>query len=161
MTVMVVQAAPHDLPLPGPLRAATSRVAQVSGLYQSWGLFAPPRNETLRLEARVEFADGTTDTWTPPFGGDLLGAYADYHWQKYVEHAARRGNGDEWPRLWAPLARHAARELATATRVPVRVVLLGRHLVNIDAVANGTIGGTQYVDEYFVLDLGTGATEGP
>ena len=33
------------------------------GLDQEWGVFAPPRQQVIGLQARIEYADGTESTW--------------------------------------------------------------------------------------------------
>ena len=112
-----------------PTGAAQQRAARVTapfgnalGLDQRWRMFAPiPRSEVLYLEARVRHADGTTTVWRPPTDGPLVGAYRDYHWRKFVEHAVP--NGDTWPRLWPAVARYAARQEGDR---PVSVTLVKR-----------------------------------
>jgi len=119
-----------------PAGAAQRRLAKitqpymnVTGLDQRWNMFAPyPRTEILYLEARVVHADGRVTMWHPPTDdGALLGAYRDYHWRKFVEHAViRPGNADEWPQLWEPLARYVASQEAHDGAPPVSVTLVKR-----------------------------------
>jgi hypothetical protein len=92
------------------------------GLDQNWGVFAPdPRRTTLDFRARVQFADGTTEMWRVPRGGDLFGAYWDYRWLKWMEWATM----DVHRQLWAPAADFIARDIADGRR-PTRIQLIRR-----------------------------------
>lgn len=76
------------------------------GLDQNWGIFAPdPRREVLALEARLTYLGGRTETWHPPTSGNFVGAYREYRWRKWVEHARLDARSE----LWEPLARYVAR----------------------------------------------------
>jgi hypothetical protein len=73
------------------LRRSLSKTAQdylnATGLDQNWGVFAPdPRREAIAAEARITYADGTTETWRPPHRGALIGGYSDYRWRKLEEN---------------------------------------------------------------------------
>src|SRR5690606_9625005 len=47
------------------VREPAGTAVRLLGIEHSWGVFAPdPRSTSLRLEARVTFADGTTTSWT-------------------------------------------------------------------------------------------------
>jgi hypothetical protein len=116
----------------GPVQRRLAKVSSpymnATGLDQQWSMFSDPRTEILYLEARVVHADGRVTTWHPPVDdGALLGAYRDYHWRKFVEHAvARPGNPDVWPQLWEPLARFIAAQEADDGSPPVSVTLVKR-----------------------------------
>lgn len=116
---------------PERLAAVTSEYVRVTGLHQVWQVFAPsPRDQVIALEARVRYADGRTTVWRPPSNGPLLGAYRDYRWRKYVEHAVRREptrSPETWPRLWEPLALYAAQQEQRPGTWPVRVTLVSRN----------------------------------
>ena len=61
-------------------------VVYATGLDQGWDVFAPDvRRQTIKLEAHVAYADGTSATWRIPRGGSLFGAYWDYRWRKWAE----------------------------------------------------------------------------
>jgi hypothetical protein len=111
------------------LAKVTEPYMNATGLDQRWSMFAPyPRTEILYLEARVVHADGKVTMWHPPADGALLGAYRDYHWRKFVEHAViRPGSPDEWPQLWEPLARYIASQEADDGAPPVSVTLVKRN----------------------------------
>jgi hypothetical protein len=90
---------------------------------QNWGVFAPdPRRQTVDLLARVRFADGTEETLGVPRGDDVVGAYWDYRWWKWVEWA----RVDEHRVLWQPAALWFARRARTDGRRPVQVTLVRR-----------------------------------
>ena len=108
------------------LRAAGPYL-HATGLDQAWALFAPePRRASIALEARIEYADGSTGTWRAPVGDDLIGGYWDYHWQKWQEWVL----DDDYRPLWRPAAEFVAREEARPGRRPVRVTLVRRTQVN-------------------------------
>ncbi len=97
------------------------RYLNVTGLDQSWSLFAPdPRLRSIAIEARVQYADGSTRAWKLPRGGALIGSYWDYHWQKWLEFVLDAHH----PALWRPAALFIARADARPGRRPVRVTLI-------------------------------------
>jgi hypothetical protein len=103
------------------------------GLDQDWGVFAPPRTQVVRLEARAKYADGTEAVWRPPSSlGALFGAYRDYRWGKFAEMAIADSNSTEWQ----PLAAWVAREHTYGARHPVKVTLI-RKFYNILPAVNG------------------------
>jgi hypothetical protein len=109
------------------LRRDASQVAapylEATGLDQSWRLFAPdPRQTSLRLEARVRYSDGSVALWRPPSGGDVVGAYRDYRWRKWLENAIQDARREV---LWRPAALFAAREMRRPGKA-VRTVTLVR-----------------------------------
>jgi hypothetical protein len=81
---MLVSNLPDDV-VPEPVVDAEQAVTDVTGLSQSWALFAPtPRNTTVRLRAELDHADGTATTWIPPTGERVLGVYRSYRWRKWA-----------------------------------------------------------------------------
>jgi hypothetical protein len=93
-----------------------------TGLDQNWRVFAPdPRQTSLRLEARVDYADGAVATWRPPAGGALVGAYWDYRWRKWLENVVQDANRRV---LWKPLALYVARRMRRSDRSLRRVTLI-------------------------------------
>ncbi len=81
--------------------------SNATGLDQDWAVFAPdPRRIAIDLVARIKYADGSQRTWEVPRSDDVVGAYWDYRWLKYMEHVIRDANRP----LWLPLARWIARE---------------------------------------------------
>lgn len=155
VAAMTFEVLPESISPPESVTSATGRYVKAFGLYQPWAVFSPPRNEVIGLEARVELANGDTVTWRPTRHNALFGAYNDYHWQKWVEHAALRGNSDEWPRLWEPLARYVARSVEDDGQEPVSVTLITRRSLNF-SLADGAGREAERVDEYFTLDLRDG-----
>jgi hypothetical protein len=62
-------------------------ITDVTGLFQSWELFAPnPRSSTLQLEARLTYDDGATATWRPPRGDRVIGVYRTFRWRKWANN---------------------------------------------------------------------------
>jgi len=93
------------------------------GLDQNWGVFAPnPRRQTIALEATLTYATGTTRTWHLPSGGDLVGAYWDYHWLKWAEWTV----DGRYPELAEATAEFIVRRDVAAGRHPVRIELVRR-----------------------------------
>jgi hypothetical protein len=108
------------------LRREVSTVTQpyleATGLDQNWRVFAPnPRQTSLRMQARVTYQDGSEAIWRPPSGGDLVGAYWDYRWRKWLENVTQDAHRDV---LWEPAARFVADEMRRSGRVPRRVTLI-------------------------------------
>jgi hypothetical protein len=128
-------------------------VIDATGLYQPWRVFSPPRTDALELEARVTFDDETTAMWHLPTNGDVIGSYIDYHWLKFVEHAALQDNGDEWPRLREPLARFIARTMTTPGHRAIEVTLITLRTWNLPIGDDAPSHKPTRVDEYFTLDL--------
>lgn len=49
------------------------------GLDQNWAVFAPdPRRQVLEIEARLEYADGTAETWRVPNANAIVGSFEEY-----------------------------------------------------------------------------------
>jgi hypothetical protein len=92
-----------------------------TGLEQNWRVFAPPRRTSLAVEARVRFTDGSVAVWRPPSGGDLVGAYWDYRWRKWLENVTQDEHRDV---LWKPAALFAARAVERPGKVPTSVTLV-------------------------------------
>jgi hypothetical protein len=104
------------------------------GLDQDWDVFAPPRVQVIKLEAKVKFANGAQTVWRPPTSlGALFGAYRDYRWGKYAEMAIADANSS----IWQPLAEWVAREHTSPGRRPAVVTLI-RQFYNINPVVSGT-----------------------
>jgi hypothetical protein len=102
---------------------ATEPVVNALGLNQNWDVFAPdPRRESIALEARVTFTDGSHETWHPYVGGDLVGSYRDYRWGKWVENVRLDRNR----KLWRGTAGWVARRASHEDRRVRRVVLVRR-----------------------------------
>ena len=96
-------------------------VVRATGLDQDWGVFAPPRDISLEVEARVDYADGTSAVVRAP-NRPGIGSYADYRWHKFEE----RLRLDTQARLWAPYAEFVAARARAEGRSPVRVALVRR-----------------------------------
>jgi hypothetical protein len=88
---------------------------------QQWGVFAPdPRTTSLRIEANVTFADGTTAVWTLPEGARIGANLRYYRWRKWLE----RVRSEDFRGLWEPTARWIAGEYADRPSPVVKVELV-------------------------------------
>ena len=109
------------------LRRSASRIVNpyldLTGLHQNWNLFAPdPRRITLRLEARITYADGSTSVWHPPAGDPFVGVYGSFRWRKWAGNVVSLSSSS----LWGPTAAWLARTHTRDGRHPIRVVLVRR-----------------------------------
>ncbi len=103
---------------------ATHPYINALGLDGGWAVFAPDfRHQTLELEARVTYADGSQVIWHRPVGGDVFGAYWDYRWQKWMERVTSPDYRDA---LWAPAADYIARQEARPGTRVAAVTLIRR-----------------------------------
>ena len=92
-------------------------------LSQDWGVFAPdPRQQTVDVLARVDFADGSHQMWHIPARNAVVGEYIDYRWRKWEEWVVSPAYG-QLPR---PAAIYIARSVATPEHRPVKVILIDR-----------------------------------
>ena len=95
-------------------------VLDATGLNQNWNLFAPnPRRSTLRLEARIDYADGTSSVWRTPISDPFVGTYRAFRWRKWASYVLSNSRRSLWPAAAAWLAKIHTRE----GKVPVRVTL--------------------------------------
>lgn len=66
-------------------------------LDQGWDLFSPdPQQRSIYIEVRMEFADGTSETWEPAAGGPFLGLYRGYRWKKWASRLPKKSNAHYW-----------------------------------------------------------------
>jgi hypothetical protein len=109
-------------------------ITDLTGLSQSWALFAPtPRSATLQLRAEIERTDGSVEEWVPPVGDRLVGVYRTYRWRKWAGFAVSRDR--------TALHRQAVRylELRTAEDggAPVAEIRLYRDVHRQSGVGSG------------------------
>ena len=110
------------------VREPSDRVMQMAASEQTWAVFAPnPRSVSLRLEAVVSFADGSTRRWTLPNGSAIGANLRFYRWRKWLE-SARADN--QWV-LWEPTARWIATQSDDGPAPPVKVELIRRFHENV------------------------------
>src|SRR3546814_4513463 len=65
-----------------------------------------PRSTSLDLEARITYADGSTDTWQVPEGSPIGTNLRYYRWRKWLE----RIRSDSYRGLWRATAEWVADE---------------------------------------------------
>ncbi|MGH9183796.1 MAG: hypothetical protein ACRDZ9_08350 [Acidimicrobiales bacterium] len=117
LVVVLASIALWNMPDSG-LRRSTSSVVEpfvsVTGLRQQWNLFAPdPPRRSSQIFARVDYADGTSATWSPPHND---------RWRKWLGTIRLA----QFRQLQAPFARWVADDVDHGGRRPVRVALLER-----------------------------------
>ena len=128
------------------LRTPALKVQRLATTEMQWGVFAPePRTTSLRLEADVTFADGTSETWHVPQGAVIGSNLRFYRWRKWLE----RVRSEDYALLWRPTAEWIA-SLYDDRPSPVTSVTLVRWF------RDNRIRGEQEPYErveYFTLDL--------
>src|SRR5688500_15626169 len=83
------------------LRSPALKIQRLATTEMQWGVVAAePRRTSLRLEADVEFADGSHETWHVPQGAVLGSNLRFYRWRKWLE----RVRSDDYGTLWRPTA---------------------------------------------------------
>ena len=133
-------------PIARTLGPSAYRVLNLTASEQTWKVFAPnPRSVSLRLEARVTFADDSTVRWRLPEGAVIGTNLRYYRWRKWLEYVRADA---EWL-LWDPTARWIA-SLYDDRHSPVTKVELIRHFH-----ANRVIGPQPAWQSYtyYTLDL--------
>ena len=127
-----------------------------TGLDQNWGVFAPPPRQSVVLEARIAYEDGTPRSWFLPRGGPLVDAYWDYRWRKYAEWA----RNDNRRYLWEPTAAWIARHERAQGRRPVTVVL-SRKVTELRPPGAGPSRERPRTFDYFVYPVAPAGEGGP
>ena len=102
-------------------RPVVRPLLEATALSQTWNLFAPnPRQSTLRLEARMTYADGATVTWRPPDGDPMISEYRSYRWRKWATNVMSDRRQSQWPQVARWIADHHLRD----GQLPTQVVLV-------------------------------------
>jgi hypothetical protein len=102
-------------------RPVARPLLEAAALSQTWNLFAPnPRRSTLRLEARLTYADGTGLAWRAPDGDPLVSEYRSYRWRKWASNMMSDRRQDLWPQVARWIAERHRRE----GELPTEVVLV-------------------------------------
>lgn len=110
------------------VREPSDLIVRLAGSEQTWAVFAPnPRAVSLRLEARVTFADGSTALWTTPEGPAIGANLRFYRWRKWIE----RARADDHSDLWDPTARWIASLYEDGPSPVVQVDLIRRFHQNV------------------------------
>jgi hypothetical protein len=129
------------------LARVTDPFVQATGLDQNWAIFSQPRDVSAYVEARVDFADGSSRVVPIPASGGL-GNLVDYRWQKY-EEMIRPDSGRPY---WADYARYVAAQVRTREHVPVRVDLVRRYAATRPP-GPGPVRDPWAESTFFVYDL--------
>jgi hypothetical protein len=109
------------------------------GLWHSWDMFAPaPLSLNFRIEAIIQYQDGSTRTWNFPEMAKLS-LWERYQKERYRKWA-ERVRLDSSSAIWDDTCRFVARLNDTPTNHPTRVILI-RHWEQIPppAVVPGTV----------------------
>ena len=104
-------------------RPVAEPLLEATGLSQTWNLFAPnPRRSTLRLQARLTYADGSQSVWEQPDGDPFVSEYRSYRWRKWASNMM----SDRRQALWPQVARWVAENHRRDGQLPTEVVLVRR-----------------------------------
>jgi hypothetical protein len=148
IVVVIVAGNFSDIGVEGRVREATQPIRTITGLNQTWGVFAPnPRGTSQYVDGRVDFDDGTSATYPIPKRRGL-GAYVDYRWHKFQE----RLFPDDGAHLWSGYAEYLADRGRDSGRNPVRVTLIRRWAEPLPP-GPGPEHGPWHEQPVFVLDL--------
>jgi hypothetical protein len=105
VVLLLAQVASHvPTSLPGvrdAVREPGLRVQRLTTAEMQWGVFAPePRRSSLKLQARIDFADGSSAEWWLPQGGVVVTNLRYYRWRKWLE----RVRSDDYRSMHRPTA---------------------------------------------------------
>lgn len=147
VAVMAVWTVGPNLP-PGPAVdqfGALWSPATDAGFDQNWSVFSPnPRDQSLSVDALVEFADGSTVTWTTP-DPDPIG-WRTARWRKWVERIRLDTN----ERLWDATAGWIAEQNRRGDELPITVRLNRRWIDHEPLTADGAVDGEPRSFEFYV-----------
>jgi hypothetical protein len=127
----------------------TLPIADATGLNQDWSIFSQPRTLAAYVDARIDFADGSS-AFSGISTGHWFGAYVDYRWQKY-EEIIRPDSGRPY---WHDYAEYVAAKERTNGRIPIRVTLL-RWFADSNPPGPGPAHGPWQEATMYVLNLGS------
>ena len=127
----------------------TLPIANATGLNQDWSIFSQPRTVAAYVDARIDFADGSSAVRTISTD-HLLGAYVDYRWQKY-EEIIRPDSGQPY---WHSYAEYVAAQALGNGRTPIRVTLIRWFAVS-NPPGPGPAHGEWHEVTMYVLNLGS------
>ena len=108
--------------------------AEDIGLIQDWAVFSPdPRDISLDVRARIEYADGSTEFWDIPEYDPGFGAYRQYRWHKFQE----RIRLDDHRAFWPAFAQWVADQHERDGLPPESVTLIRRWIEHQPLTADG------------------------
>src|SRR3546814_808603 len=108
-----------------------------------------PRSTSLDLEARITYADGSTDTWQVPEGSPIGTNLRYYRWRKWLE----RIRSDSYRGLWRATAEWVADEHSGGPSPVVKMELVRFFRENV--VSGEQPPWEEYT--YFTLDVASEA----
>lgn len=114
------------------MKNACDDILDVSGLWQSWSLFAPkPDSLNAHLSAKINYADGTTDHWKSPIGSELSlrEKLVFFRHLEYYDALRQEKNKAAWPGF----SDYLKRSYEQTTAKKVQSVELTRHWFKIPA----------------------------
>ena len=115
---------PSNSLLIGAFDHAIAPYMYLSGLDQSWSLFAPnPMSLNTRLEAEITYADGRMSIWKFSYPQDY-GYFRRYYMERYRKWASNGVRLDQNSALWPDTARFVARLNNDGRNPPVNVKLI-------------------------------------
>lgn len=121
-----------------------------TGLDQDWSVFAPtPQTTSIFVDARTDYADGTSSVWPVPARTGPISAYVDYHWQKYGSFIRM----NDYAKNWQLFATYIANRARAEGKTPVRVTLTRRWADSLPP-GNEVAHGVWSKFEFYVLPLG-------
>ncbi|WP_163572643.1 hypothetical protein [Fodinicola feengrottensis] len=127
-----------DSPIRAIVVANLQPVANVAGLDQNWGVFAPnPPRQLTYLTVAVTTRSGRELTWRRPASDPVIRHYWVYRWRKLDENLARTDS------IRKPFAQWVAGQLTTAADPPARVKITARLVPLLVPPGGGKIGPAQ------------------
>ncbi len=105
-------AIPVDSVIRHAVRWAVRPYFELTGLYQTWNLFAPdPQRSSFWLQAEISFSDGSKTMWEPP-RNESLGYFDRYCKWRYRKWGGNMQSARNF-RLWPDTARYIARQYSS------------------------------------------------
>jgi len=116
-----------------------------AGFDQNWSVFSPnPRDQSLDVEAVVEFTDGSITTWSVP-DADPIG-WRSARWRKWVERIRLDANDHLWDATGAWIAEQHRHD----GELPVSVRLIRRWVDHEPLTEDGAVDGVPRSFEFYV-----------
>jgi hypothetical protein len=122
-----------------------------AGFEQNWWVFSPnPRSQSIEVSAIVEYADGTSVTWSVPDFDPIVGAYRSYRWRKWQERIRLDAN----IRLWDSSAEWIAKQHRRNGELPTAVRLIRSWTDHGPLTNDGAFNDDQNQFEFYLWESG-------